>query len=315
MSGCARQPKPRTPPPVPKEIPQALRAEYVAQARGIVLESARGEDEFLRAHAIEAIQNNLSGEEAEAVVSIALDDPSPIVRFAAGLAAGTLKLNPLRQQLLNRADDPDTHVRIAVRYALHRLGDTRRSRDLERTAASDNPGVRANTTLVLGMLGERSALQMLRILLHDVDPAVRLQAAEAMWKLGDREGLAFLIASGLSAFWDDQMVALLALAQPRDQRVRQHVRTGLTADYIEVRLVAARAMGMLGSDEGYGIARNGARSKDPRQRQLAALAFGAIGRNDAQQTLAGLMKDADAEVRLAAASAMLQLAKENAGEE
>jgi HEAT repeat protein len=82
----------------------------------------------------------------------------------------------------------------------------------------------------------------------------------------------------------------------------------LTADYAEVGLVAARAMGICGSDAGYTIAAQAARGRDARQRVLAAHALGAIGRSDAQGYLADLLKDKEsADVRLSAAQALLQL--------
>jgi len=104
-----------------------------------------------------------------------------------------------------------------------------------------------------------------------------------------------------------QMLALLALAQPGDRRVRQHVRDGLTADWLEVQLVAARAMGMLGSDEGYAIAAKAAGSSDARQRFMAATALGAIGRPDSQPILRRLLADDYESVRIAAAQAILEL--------
>jgi HEAT repeat protein len=76
---------------------------------------------------------------------------------------------------------------------------------------------------------------------------------------------------------------------------------------IEVRLVAARALGMLGSDEGYNLAMENLASREMRTRYLAAMAVGAIARADAQGPLGGLLKDADEDVRLAAASSILQL--------
>src|SRR3712207_8719418 len=56
------------------------------------------------------------------------------------------------------------------------------------------------------------------------------------------------------SYADDQMLGLLALAAPRNERVREAVRSGLTSDHVETSLVAARAMGQLQSDEGYGVA-------------------------------------------------------------
>jgi HEAT repeat protein len=87
------------------------------------------------------------------------------------------------------------------------------------------------------------------------------------------------------------------------------VRSQLAGDdvYLEVSLVAARAMGMLGSDEGYAIARDAATSKDANQRFLAALALGAIGRPDAQDDLRRLLSDPEPNVQIAAATAVLQL--------
>ena len=86
-----------------------------------------------------------------------------------------------------------------------------------------------------------------------------------------------------------------------------HLVGALTSDYDEVSLIAARACGLLGSDEGMGVALQFIKSPDPRQRFLAALALGAIGRSDAQEALAGLLGDSEPDVRLAAATALLQL--------
>jgi HEAT repeat protein len=141
----------------------------------------------------------------------------------------------------------------------------------------------------------------------DPNPAVRQQVAESMWRLHDEDGLQDLIGLSLSKYPDDRMLALLAIAAPRETKVRQHVRNGLTSDWPEVSLVAARAMGMLASDEGYGVALEGARSADKRQRLLAAFAFGDIGRTDAQDELRKLIHDQDPNVRIAAAAAVLEL--------
>ena len=111
----------------------------------------------------------------------------------------------------------------------------------------------------------------------------------------------------LSKYPDDRMIALLALAGPRNPRVQGHIDGQLTSEYDEISLVAARASGMLGSDQGYGVALKGIKSTDARQRMLACLAMGAIGRSDSQQPLSLLLHDPDADVRIAAATALLQL--------
>ena len=122
-----------------------------------------------------------------------------------------------------------------------------------------------------------------------------------------QEVLKYLVASSITLHPGQQMVGILALAGPRDDRVMQHVRAGMDSGYLEVALVTTRALGMLGSDEWFMLAMESARAAEARQRTLAALALGAIGRVDAQDVLGGLLKDPDADVRIAAATALLQL--------
>src|SRR5438045_4205666 len=186
------------------------------------------------------------------------------------MAVGELRIIEARPQLLKMVYDENRNVQVGVRFALHRLGDKRLSHDLEHYASDPDPGVRANTALALGLLGEPSALKILRPMALNRNTMVFLQVAEARWRLGDEAALKDLVTASVSRYADDQIIAFLAIAGPRDQRVIEHLRGGLTAEYPEVRLVAARAVGMLGSDEGYVIANNGSRSPDPRQRALAA---------------------------------------------
>lgn len=276
--------------------------------RELLLQAGPSNTAILRAHAIEALKD-VGGEEGQAIILDGLSDRHALVRFSSAMAAGENQLSQARPTLLTMLEDPSTPVQIAVRYALHRVGDYTHSHDLEIYVQSDDKRVRSNAVVVLGMLGEPSAKKILIPMLRDPDPLVRLQVAEALWRLHDETGLKALIALSLSVQAYDQTVAFLALAGPRDIRVIEHVRTGLTNDYVEVRLVAARAVGILGRDDGYTVAARELESKDARQRHLAALALGEIGRSDAQPLLAPLLDDKDAAVRTAAAKAILQLGK------
>jgi HEAT repeat protein len=310
-----RLPRPPKPPPaVPPARDVPLDPQLLAAARRELDRAATSDAPQLRANAIEAIRDVLGTnpaalERGTAIQTIlaGLVDPAAGVRFAAALAAGELQLAEAGEQVRALADDASPSVRVAARFALHRLGDTTLSHDLEQTALDPDPAVRARTALVLGLLGEPSGIKVLRPMRADPSPVVRVQAHESLWRLGDEEGLRSVIAGTVSGYPDDQMVSLLALAAPRDRRVIEHARAALTGDYLEVNLVAARAVGILGSDDGYGVALRGVNSPDPRQRMLAALAFGAIGRTDAQDKLGKLLKDPEPEVRLAAALALLQL--------
>jgi HEAT repeat protein len=153
----------------------------------------------------------------------------------------------------------------------------------------------------------------------DAHPAVREQAAEALWLLDDKVGLTDLVGLSISARPDEQMMGVLGLAARKDPSVAGHIRSVFNSptegDYFRVHLVAARALAMAcpGSgpdspyDLGYAAAMKGAASRDARQRTLAALALGEIARSDTQETLAKLLKDDDKDVRVAAATAALQV--------
>lgn len=262
-------------------------------------------DAEIRAHAIEALQRTGTAEPAEVIA--ALSDREALVRYASCLAAGQMQLTAAHDQLLRLVDDSDPAVRVTARYALHRIHDYRYSHDLEQLSRDPLPQVRGTTAMVLGMIGDPTGLKILRSMRVDPHPAVRQQASAAMWQLHSTLGRDDLISWTLSRYPDDEMFGFLALSQPHDRTVIQHVRVGLVSDWPEVSLVAARGMGMLGSDEGYAIATKGAESVDARQRLEAALAFGAIGRSDAQNQLRKLLSDPATNVRIAAAEAILQL--------
>ena len=313
VSGCVShkqdQKIPLPPPPVPaapaysaKPLEPALRAQAIKE----LLTDVGSEDPFLRSNSIEAL-SDVDPSDAAVPILKGLTDPASPVRFSAAVSAGQLKLVEAYDPLRAMADDPDLRVQAGVRFALHRLGDTRLSHDLEKLAAAPDPSVRGTTAMVLGLLKEPSATNILLTLLADPASTVRIQAAEALWRLGNERGLTDLVAFSISRYPDEQIIALRAIAAPGDQRVTQHVRGDLKSDYIEVSLTAARSLGVLGSDEGWNIAVPVVQSKDPRQRALAALAMGAIGRSDLQDYLATLLKDQEQSVRISAATAILQL--------
>jgi HEAT repeat protein len=305
-SGLKVEPKPPPIPTAPEVDPQPLNQALRDAARQELLADCNLGDPFLRCNAIEALSE---GDPAEAPGPVlrGLHDPEPSVRFAAALAAGQLRLDAAYEPLLNMAGDPDPRVRAGVLFALHKLGDSRLTLDLQDLALNDDATVRATTAMVLGLLGEPSAIPILLRLNEDKKPAVRIQAAEALWRLGDERGLKDLAAYSISGYPDDQVIALQALAATHDERVIGNIEGQLTTDFTEVNLAAARALGMVGSDRGYKVAVAGADSKDPRQRSLAALAMGAIGRSDLQAHLKPMLADPEASVRISAALGILQL--------
>jgi HEAT repeat protein len=272
-----------------------------------LLAQARGPDPDERSNAIEAIVQGDPDAATDPAIR-AISDQEPQVRFAGCMAVGELRMTEAHDELLKMHDtDPSRVVQVGVRYALHRLGDTRYSHDLEKFAVDPLTEVRGKTAFVLGRLGEPSAILLLRPMRKDAVATIQIQAAESLWRLGDDRGRDDLLAYAISRYADDVILATLALAAPRNPEVIQHVRANLTDDYPEEELAAARALGMLGSDEGYALAMHYLTSDERRQRMMAAMALGAIQHPEARPELAKLLTDPSAQVRLAAATAILEL--------
>jgi HEAT repeat protein len=304
-------PLPPPPPRVPAAEQTPLDPALRQAARDRLVAGLQDTNELTQAHSLEAVgevaRYDKDGPDYSPYVIEALHSDSELVRFSAALTAGRLKMAAARPTLEGMLYDHSVKVCVGVRFALHMLGDTRHSHDLEKLSRDPDPTVRGAVAEVLGMMDEPSAVKILRFMRIDHDPRVIQEAAEALWRYGDEDGRDELIALTVSTHPDDAMFGLLALAEPRNIEIREHVRADLVSDYMEESLVAARAMGMLGSDEGYTIAMRGAASKDSFKRFLAALALGSIGRSDEQPTLAKLLKDRSAAVQIAAAEAILQL--------
>lgn len=289
----------------PTAVAMPLDPLLTKQAQQELLADAAGKDAEVRTNAIEAL-SEVAPELANNAILNGLSDRDASVRFSACMAAGQLRLKSAYTPLLALMHDADGRVQVAQRFALHRLGDTRFSRDLEHFAVDADPTLRGSAAQVLGLLGEPSAVKLLWPLSQDKVASVRLQASESLWRLGEEVGFQSLVGYSVSKQPDEQIIALIGLASRNDPRAIPFLHAQLD-NYVEVSLVATRALGMLGSDEGYALAVKFATSKDARRRSLAALAMGAIGRSDLQGNLRTLLSDSNAIVRLSAATAILQL--------
>lgn len=310
-AGCSSQPKRLRMPDVPDRAEMSIDPRLQQLASDEIAKAFASPDRVLRAQSLEAMSRTNDPRAAEMVIR-AMADKEWIVRFAATMCAGDLKLAESYRAVAKAAFDDNANVRVGARYALHRLGDYSLSKELEVLSQNPDPRVRANVAMVLGLLKEPTGTRLVRPMLSDPDEGVRLAAAESLWALGDQQGLRNLVAGTISKFPDEQIVCTLALARPRDLSVKEYVTGKLAIDkdgrqYVELQLAAARALGMLNDDSGFGVAAQAAKSGEPRQRSMAALALGAIGRPDAQPTLAKLIADPKPDVRLAAATAVRQL--------
>src|SRR5689334_3497974 len=97
-----KHPLPAVPPRVATPIDPKLQAE----AADVLKASLDSNSPITRAHAIEAAQK-VFHEQAAAAIIAALSDKEPVVRFAATVAAGDLKLASAKEEILKHLEDSD----------------------------------------------------------------------------------------------------------------------------------------------------------------------------------------------------------------
>ena len=277
----------------------------------------------VRAQGLEVLQHRLPSE-ALPWLRNALDDDDPGVQFAAILALGTLRDRTSHSRIHRYAEHASASLRVAVYYALHRMGDTQYSARLPAVLLDDpSAAARRNAAFVLGLLGEANAVKLLAKAMRDKDESVQRQALESMAMLGSGEAiqqLTFAVSSGTGA---ERLAALNALADLGKRELANTFKYKLrTGEYIEVKLATARGLGILGNREGYRVALRALGFDSPRRdaghdppgeqiarvRQLAATALGAIRDRRALPALRKRLYDSTyPHVQVAAADAILQI--------
>jgi HEAT repeat protein len=218
-----------------------------------------------------------------------LDDGDPVVRATAAAAmANDVEL--ARGLLRSLLQSPVAEARVAALDGIRALSDgrelaekatadadesvraraawmVRAAEPLEKLLSDPTPGVRAEALRALANLDASRAAQAAEKLLSDAALAVRLAALSALVKHGDRERL-LALAGG-----DDRWVALRAAVQLKGHEAQTAVERAASDKHAALRVAAMNAAGELG-DGGRALIR-------------------------------GHLGDADLEVRLAAARALL----------
>jgi HEAT repeat protein len=257
------------------------------RALDLLLRAAASELDVVRCNAIEALVQ-VAPREALPEFRESLRSGSPLVRFAACVALGQVRDEGSRAAISAALRDPDARVRLAAAFAAVRLGETARAADLLRVL-NDHPdeNLRSDAAYLIGLVGEPRALRRLRLAeSREKSTRVRLHMYTAMARLGDESALDELIRSSQFAA-DTRLIALQSLAELKNEQARDALllRCGPLEDYLEVRLIAARGLGYLGSAAGFDLAREHLfaqyydrvdQNRTFRTRSLAALALGAI---------------------------------------
>jgi HEAT repeat protein len=233
----------------------------------------------------------------------ALKDRDPLVRTAAADALARQQGPGAVNGLVGALKDRDRNVRSSAATALGRLGDELAVEPLMATLQDKEWQVRAAALEALGRLGSRRALDPVAACLKDPDTEVRQHAAAAVGLLGSEASLEKLIPNLVDADAGVRQATAAALGRISPhwersefaQRMVEKLQTGPRhadsgVEYAAMLLIK-RVAGM-GTAE---LARASERPHAAQRLQLTARVF------------AGLLRDRDAVVRLAAAEATARL--------
>jgi HEAT repeat protein len=290
----------------------SLEQEAVQVIQGALIDA----DAVARVNAIEVI-GTTGRIDLMAGVQRLLQDQIVPVRYAAALAVGDLQYTPAQRALYPLLQDRDSNVVIAASYAMGRLGATQYLEVIRKAAESRDQEVRANAAFLLGKIGDRGALRILKWAQEDqysIDK-VRFQALEARARLGDEDVLQRLWALVLSAYADDRVMGLRAIGALGTRQAKEIIMTKLDDSVLEVRLVAAEQLGLLGDTTGEPVVlevfqKNLTAGMDRIARErvnvMAALAIGHLRTPGLAKYLPQLLKNESKYVRIAAAKAVFQ---------
>ncbi len=296
-------------------------SELLPEAERIIQEGLSDGDPLIRTNTIEVIAAAKQVKFMPKVEGLLRDDFVP-VRFAAILAVGDLGYSPAKGSVEKLMEDEEENVKIAADYALCKLGASSGFELVRKAVTNNNQTIRANAVLLLGKSGDKNSLKVLYWALRnkDSDDKVRLQAAEAIARLGDERIYPKLWAMLISIYADDRLMGVRAMGALGVEEAKNALITKLDDDVLEVRLVAAEQLGMLGETTGEAevlkvFTKNLTSGLDKKELErvntLTALAIGQIRTTNLTKFLPQLLKNESKLVRIAAAKAVFQCSAKN----
>lgn len=290
------------------------------RALALLQRAARSEDGLVRANALEALVK-LAPEEHLPAFREAVVSEAPLVRYAGCVALGAARdKDSLRALCRVMDEDPDVRVRLAAAFAATRCGD-RHAAQLLVDVLNDHPDdkMRADAAYLLGELREPKAAKRLKLAGgREISGEVVLQIETALAKLGDREKLDRLIQYALKSDTVTVLLSLQSLAEIADPSAEKALEYRLFSkiDYLQTKLLAARGLGEIGNEKGYKLALTSLnhKAKDESEtmqvRSNAALALGAIGKQEALPALARLAEnESDSRTQVAACYAIVRISR------
>lgn len=314
-------------PEMTTKMPVLDQAHLRQRALDFLHRAARGEIDVVASNAIESLVE-IDPEGAARHFRAALTSEIAMIRFAGCVALGDIRDCGAAKRIRKRLTDTNEQVRLGAAFALFICGDRQQGHLLRRALRDgSDENIRATAAMLMGRIGEPPAVHELRLAADDDSTMVNMQALASMALLGDDESIDRLIqyAQGETIM---RILALSTMVELADERTTEallyRLRLKYPDEYLQHRLVAARALGRLGRNDGYELAMKSLsfgphnapsemsadekREEVTRVRSLAALALGDIGDERALSVLEYVAKTADdSRLQIAASAAICNI--------
>ncbi len=233
----------------------------------------------------------------------ALRDADPLVRTAAAYALAKAGCRPAAPNLVAALKDNERNVRLAAAVALGTLGDAQTVEPLIKLLTDKDWEVRGAVLEALGKLGDTRAFQSVAARLEDKDQEVRESAAEALGRVGNESIVEKLVLTMVDAHSGVRQAAARALTRispnwensERVQRLLPEIQAATKNKDASIQSAAANLLRRVAGQNSNDLTLMPARDQAERRQQSIV------------RILQDLLRDADADLRLAAAEAIGRL--------
>jgi HEAT repeat protein len=261
-------------------------------------------DPWVRYFALRSIGQHGYPEALDAIDRLAQADPAGQVRIAALEALGRIGGPRAAALLAPFTQDADLDIARAALEALGAIDQPGALPALQAALRADEPARRIAALRALAQRGGAAAVEPLLRAAADDDAQVAQVAIEALAQVGGEEAVAAL--SALAAGGTHRGACIKALARQGEDRV-EVVARGLAHPAAGVRSVVVEALAQMKLPRASEHVRAALDDRDPAVRLVAARALGQLGSHQAERQLAALARsDPDLGVRRAAHAALRQ---------
>ena len=207
-------------------------------------------------------------------------DPDFGVRAQAAESLGNLRDRKATPALIKALGDKNRNVRASVIVAFGYLRDRSAVEPLiNYYKTEDDLGLRISALNVLGVLGDARALPLMIQTLKDKNARIRTIAAQALGRLRKPEATKPLLEAAKDPDRNVRLYSVRSLGLLGDKSATKGLEKLLEKEKDNfVKVEIARSLGLLGSDAGFDVALEAAKSPDKNMKKSGIRALAAIGK-------------------------------------